>query len=118
MITYPPGDSRSYKFVERIHGGLVQISVQAHHGKLFDRRTGKRVAKPALEKADLIIEQPVAFEVALNLLERNREFLVLLQMQPLVLRIFLLVRRRQSPKRVGRPHAPVRLLPRPSRVLA
>ena len=65
------GDDLVIECAQRIRRALVHVAVEPQDRELPDRRTRQRVAKPALQKAHLIVEEAVEGEIALHLLERD-----------------------------------------------
>ena len=48
---------------QRVHGGLVEVTVEPHDRESFDRCIRQRVLEPACEELHLLVEQAVAVEV-------------------------------------------------------
>ena len=59
-----------------VHGRLVEVGVEAQQRQLLDGSLRQRVLEPALEGLDLLVEQSVAAEVVLDLLEGDGELVV------------------------------------------
>src|SRR3954453_10222964 len=88
--------------VERLNRGLVQVAIEPQYGDALDRGVVKGVLEPTGKEADLPVQQPVPFEVGLDVrLRHGEDARVPIQPNPLVLLVLCGVRRRHARERIG-----------------
>ena len=62
-----PAERKSgIQVLQALYRGLVEVPVEPYKGPCVPSQGRQRLLEPALEKADLVIEEPVSLEIGLN----------------------------------------------------
>jgi hypothetical protein len=99
--------SAGYASIEGLEGGhrrFVHVAVEPKDGYSTDWRGWKRLGKPSLKKADMIVKQPKPPKILLDRLDTDPQFLVGVVRVAPVLGIECLVRSRETTEGVREPH--------------
>src|SRR2546428_3388869 len=92
---------------QRLRGRAVHIAVEADDRESFRVDCVQRVAEPPLNEAYLVVQQSIAREIPLHLLQRDREFGLRPKDVAPVRGVGGLIRLRQALEGVARPNYPI-----------